>query len=62
VSALLEYIERISQAATFLEYQASEQQLVDRIVMNVDPDILSHTAFLDRPRCFKNLNRVVGII
>jgi len=57
-----EYIERISQAATILQYQASEQQLVDRILMNFDPDILSHTAFLDRPRRIKDLNRVVGLI
>jgi len=59
---LREYIERISQAATFLQYQASEQQLVDRILMNLDPAILSYAAFLDRPRCIKDLNRVVGLI
>jgi len=38
---LREYIERISKAATFLQYQASEQKLVDRILMNFYPDILS---------------------
>jgi hypothetical protein len=59
---LREYIERISQAATFLHYAATEQQLVDRILMNLDPDILAQAAFLDRPKGIKNLNRVVGLI
>jgi len=30
--------------------------------MNLDRAILSHAAFLDRPRCIKDLNRVVGLI
>jgi hypothetical protein len=30
--------------------------------MNLDPDILGQAAFLDRPRCIKDLNRVVGLI
>jgi len=55
-------IDRISQAATFLQYQSSEQQLVDLILMNLDHAILIHAAFLDRPRCIKELNRVVGLI
>ena len=56
------YIERISQAATFLQYQTSEQQLVDRILMNLDSDILVQAAFLDLPRSIKDLNRVVSLI
>lgn len=59
---LREYIERISQAATFLQYAATEQQLVDRILTNLDPDILAQAAFLDRPKTIKDLNRVVGLI
>ena len=59
---LCEFNERISHATTFLRYQASEQQLVDRILMNLDPVILSHAAFLDRPRCIKDLYRVVCLI
>jgi hypothetical protein len=39
------YIDQVFRAAGFLEYDASEQQLVDRIVMNFHPSILVHTAF-----------------
>jgi hypothetical protein len=56
------YIERISQAATFLQYQTSEQQLVDRILMNLDSYILVQAALLDLPRSIKYLNRVVSLI
>jgi len=56
------YIDQVFRAAGFLEYDASEQQLVDRIVMNFHPSILVHTAFLDKPRSLKDLYRVVGLI
>jgi hypothetical protein len=45
-----------------LGYNASEQQLVDRIVMNFHPSILAHATFLERPRSRKELLRVVGLI
>ena len=53
------YIEQVFLAAEFLEYKASEQQLVDRIVMKFHPSILAHAAFLDKPRSLKALYRVV---
>jgi len=59
---LREYIERITQGATFWKYAATEQQLVDRILINLDPDILAEAAFLCRPKTIKDLNRVVGLI
>jgi len=31
-------------------------------VMNLHPSISAHTALLDRPRSFKDLYRVVGLI
>jgi len=31
------YIEQVFQAADFLQYEAMEQQLVDRVVMNFHP-------------------------
>jgi len=55
-------IEQVFQAASFLRYEATEQQLVDRILMNFHPDILAKAAFLDRPQCLKDLYRVVGLI
>jgi hypothetical protein len=47
--SLRKHIEQVFWAANFLRYDASEQQLVDRIVMNFHPSILPHAAFLDRP-------------
>jgi hypothetical protein len=60
--SLQEYIEQVFRAANFLRYDSSEQQLVDRIVMNFYPSILAHAAFLDRPRFHEELHKVVGLI
>jgi hypothetical protein len=43
-----EYIEQIFGTAKFLEYSASEQELVDRIVMNLHPNILAHALGIRR--------------
>ena len=59
---LREYIERVFRTSKFLNYQATEEQLVDRVVMNFYPSISVNTAFLDRPRPLKDLYRVVGLI
>ena len=47
------YIDQVFRAAGFLEYNASEQQLVDMVVMNFHPSILAHAAFFDNPRFLK---------
>jgi hypothetical protein len=47
------YVDQVFRTAGFLEYHASEQQLVDRIVMSFHPNILAHAAFLDKPRSLK---------
>jgi len=57
-----EYIDQVFSAAKILEYNAQEQELVDRIVMNLHPYILAHSAFLDRPQCRKDLYDVVALI
>jgi hypothetical protein len=36
--------------------------LLNRVVMNVHPNVLAHAAFIDRPRTFKKLYQVVGIV
>jgi hypothetical protein len=54
------YIELVFQAADFLQYETTEQQLVKRVVMNFRPDILSHAALLDKERSRKELHRVVS--
>jgi hypothetical protein len=56
------FIEQVFRAAEFLRYGASEQQLVDRIVMNFHPSVLAQAAFLDKPRSLKELYNVVGLI
>ena len=60
--SLRAYIDQIFQAAEFLRYGATEQQLVDRVVMNLHPWILSQATLLDRPRSLKELQRLVAVI
>ena len=60
--ALRAYIEQVFAAAKFLRYGASEQELTDRVVMNFHPSVLSHAAFIDRPRSLKELYQVVGLL
>ena len=57
-----EYSDRVFAAAKFLGYDAGEQQLVDRIIMNLHPTIVAHAAFLERPRSRKELYNAVGLI
>ena len=56
------YIEQVFAAAKFLHYDVSEQDLVDRVVMNFHPSVLGHAAFVDRPCTLKELYQVVGIV
>jgi hypothetical protein len=56
------YIEQVFRDAEFLRYDASEQQLVERIVMNFHPSMLAHAAFLDKLRSLKELYIVVSLI
>ena len=60
--SLREYVDRVFTAARFLQYEAEEEQLIDRIVMNLHPTILAHAAFLDRPRSRQELITAVGLI
>ena len=57
-----EFIDQVFPAAKILEFHAQEQELVDRILMNLHPSVLAHSAFLHRPRSRKELNNVVGLI
>ena len=44
----------------FLEYKAEEEQLVARVLINLHPTVMAHSAFLDRPRTRKKLINAVG--
>jgi len=57
-----EYIDLVFSAARILEYESQEQSLVDRIVMNLHPNVLAHSAFVERPHTRKELYGIVGII
>jgi len=49
-------------AAEFLQYRASEGEIVDRILMNLHPNILAQAAFLPRPGSYRELRDMVGLI
>jgi hypothetical protein len=57
-----EYIDRVFSAADFLNYQATEQELVDRVVMNLHPSILVQATFLERPHLRKELTSTITLI
>ena len=59
---LREYVDQVFAASKILEYKAGEQQLVDRIVMNLNPSILAHATFLERPRSRRQLTNAIGLI
>jgi len=56
-----EHIDQVFAAAKIMEYAAGEQDLVDRVVMNLQPHVLAQSAFLERPHSRKGLY-VVGLI
>jgi hypothetical protein len=57
-----DYIDNVFSAAELLKYEANEQQLVDRVIMNLHPSVLAHAAFMERPHSRKDLYHVVGLI
>ena len=59
---LRQYIERIFRVAKFLDYQAREEQLIERVIMNFHPRIVANAILMERPRSLKDLYRVVGLI
>jgi hypothetical protein len=56
------YIEQIFGAAKFLEYQATEGQIVDRVMMNLHPSNSDHLVLLDRSRSLKYLYGMVEVV
>ena len=62
MTSVREYIDQVYSAARFVDYDAEKQSLVDRIVMNIHPDVLTQSAFVDRPHSRKELYDVVEIV
>jgi len=59
---LREFVDRVFAAATFLQYEADENQLIGHIVMNLHPTILTHATFLERTRSRKELISDISLI
>jgi hypothetical protein len=57
-----EFIKEVTDAAEFLQYNASESDVVERVLMNLHPKILAQTALLPRPVSFKEIRNTVGLI
>jgi hypothetical protein len=59
---LRQFIQEVAEAAEFLQYNASEADVVDRILMNLHPEILAQSALLPRPTSYRELRSLVGLI
>ena len=57
-----EFINEVIDAAEFLQYNSSEADVVERVLMNLDPDILAQAALLPRPNSFQELRHTVGLL
>ena len=57
-----EYVDRMFATAEFLNYQATEQELVDRVVMNIHPSVIRHAALLGRPSSREDLRSTIALI
>jgi hypothetical protein len=57
-----EFIKEVTDAAEFLKYNASEADVVERVLTNLHPDILAQAALLPRPVSFQELRNTVGLI
>ena len=59
---LREFIKETVDAAEFLQYRASEGEILGRIWMNLHQDILAQAAFLPKPSSYRELRDMVGLI
>ena len=59
---LREFIKEVVDAAEFLQYRASEGEILGRIWMNLHKDILVQAAFLPKPSSYRELRDIVGLI
>jgi hypothetical protein len=46
---LREFLDDMINAADFLRYSATEEEIVDCILMDLHPGVLAHAVFLPRP-------------
>lgn len=59
---LREFIKEVVGAAEFLQCRESEGEILNRILLNLHPDILAQAAFLPRPGSYRESRDMVGLI
>jgi len=57
-----EFIKEVIDAAEFLQCNASEAEVVERVLMYLHPEILAQAALLPRSVSFRELRNTVGLI
>jgi hypothetical protein len=57
-----QFIQEVEEAAEILQYNASEADVVDRILMNLHPEILAQSALLPHPTSYRELRSLVGLV
>ena len=56
------YFDRVFQNAEFLQYEASEEQLVQRVIMNLHPSILNLVSLVNTPKSWRELAVMVSLV
>ena len=62
METLQDYVSKVFSAASTLQYEKVDEELVGRIVMNLHPNVLANAAFWNRLRSRKLLINAVGLI
>jgi hypothetical protein len=60
--SMKEFINEVTDAAELLQYNASEADIFEGVIMNLHPDILAQAALFSRPVSFQELRYTVGLI
>jgi len=56
------YFDQVFQTAEFLQYEATEEQLVQRIIMNLHPSILNLVSLVNKPKSRRELAVIVSLV
>jgi hypothetical protein len=59
---LRQFIKEVIEAAEFLQYEATEAEIIEQVLMNLYPDVLAPAALLPRPSSYKELRDMVGLL
>jgi hypothetical protein len=59
---LRQFIKDVIDAVEFLQYQGTEGEIVERILMNLHPEIMAQATLLPRPNSYRELRDLVGLM